>query len=92
MAVPSISLNCRLGLLGPTIYVTPMGRRFVNENHGLEVAGALYETGFRHWYCIFDDRLTRGGRQPSFEVLSRLGRIRKADSSARKSYRSSMRT
>jgi predicted oxidoreductase len=66
------------GYWDPVIHVTPMGRRFVNENHGHEVAGALHATGFRHWYCISDNQLANGRRRHSFEVLSRLGRVQRA--------------
>lgn len=66
------------GYWDPVIHVTPMGRRFVNENHGHIVAGALHETGFRHWYCIFDNQLARGQRRHSFEVLAKLGRVQLA--------------
>jgi len=66
------------GYWDPVIHVTPMGKRFVNENHGHEVAGALHAAGFHHWYCIFDDQLVRDGRRHSFETLSRLGRVHRA--------------
>ena len=66
------------GYWDPVIHVTPMGDRFVNENHGHDVAGALHETGFHHWYCIFDDQLVNSRRAHSVEVLKKLGRVHRA--------------
>jgi succinate dehydrogenase/fumarate reductase flavoprotein subunit len=66
------------GYWDPVIHVTPMGDRFVNENHGHDVAGALHETGFLHWYCIFDDQLVSSRRAHSVEALMKLGRVHRA--------------
>ena len=66
------------GYWDPVIHVTPTGDRFVNENHGHDVAGALHETGHLHWYCIFDDQLVNSQRGHSVEVLKRLGRVHRA--------------
>ena len=66
------------GYWDPVIHVTPAGDRFVNENHGHDVAGKLVETGHQHWYCIFDDQLVQSRRNDSVEVLKRLGRIHRA--------------
>jgi fumarate reductase flavoprotein subunit len=66
------------GYWDPVIHVTPMGKRFVNENHGHEVAGALHATGYHHWFCIFDNQLANGRSKHSFEALSRLGTVQRA--------------
>lgn len=66
------------GYWDPVLHLTPMGERFVNENHGHDVAGALHETGFLHWYCIFDDQLVNSQRGHSVEVLKKLGRVHRA--------------
>jgi len=66
------------GYWDPVIHVTPMGDRFVNENHGHDVAGELHKTGHLHWYCIFDDQLVNSRRGHSVEVLKRLGRVHRA--------------
>ena len=66
------------GYWDPVLHLTPMGERFVNENHGHDVAGALHETGYHHWYCIFDDQLVTSRRGHSVEVLTKLGRVHRA--------------
>ncbi len=66
------------GYWDPVIHVTPMGRRFVNENDGHHVAGALHATGYHHWFCIFDDQLVNGRNRHSYQTLSRLGRVQRA--------------
>jgi fumarate reductase flavoprotein subunit len=66
------------GYWGPVLHVTPLGDRFVNENHGHDVAGELHKTGHLHWYCIFDDQLVNSQRRHSVEVLKRLGRVHRA--------------
>jgi succinate dehydrogenase/fumarate reductase flavoprotein subunit len=66
------------GYWDPVIHVTPTGDRFVNENHGHDVAGELHKTGHLHWYCIFDDQLVNSQRGHSVEVLERLGRVHRA--------------
>lgn len=66
------------GYWDPVIHVTPTGDRFVNENHGHDVAGELHKTGHLHWYCIFDDQLVNSRRGHSVEVLKRLGRVHRA--------------
>ena len=66
------------GYWDPVIHVTPTGKRFVNENHGHDVAGELHKTGHLHWYCIFDDQLVNSQRGHSVEVLQRLGRVHRA--------------
>jgi fumarate reductase flavoprotein subunit len=66
------------GYWDPVLHLTPMGDRFVNENHGHDVAGALHETGYHHWYCVFDDQLVSSRRRHSVEVLERLGRVHRA--------------
>jgi fumarate reductase flavoprotein subunit len=66
------------GYWDPVLHLTPTGDRFVNENHGHDVAGALHETGHRHWWCVFDDQLVNSRRRHSVEVLERLGRVHRA--------------
>ncbi len=66
------------GYWDPVLHLTPMGERFVNENHGHDVAGELHKTGHRHWWCIFDYQLANSRRGHSVEVLKKLGRVHRA--------------